>query len=373
MEKKIGPELTLSFLLMAALCCEASIIELFLYSFSKTTTWTDARLYCQKNYIDLVTGIEFSMGWVSEVLLQNDIPQVWIGLHRDPNNVSAWRWIDLKPGDSLATANDISESSYWAKGQQSGQCAFVSTEDLMWHSERCSAGKEFYCTEGGQIIHYKIKLSWYAASLYCSSGMGYLATISKTDKIEKSGWIGLYQEFGETWRWIRPESSNFTNWAGGEPVTADCASLNTSTGLWESHACSENLNFACFTDNLILVKENKTWEDALSHCRNMGSPCQSKLEPCVYSYDLVSLEKSEDYSYIRKRIYKATTDEVWTGLRFLGDSWWWVNGKRLDNQGQLPDCLSQGKHCGTLSKLNEDEWITKDCSEKRNFICYRAR
>lgn len=96
MENKSSPELTLSFLLMAALCSEAFIIERFIYVPSERMNWTDARLYCQRNHVDLVTWNIFPISFLANRLVKNNIKQVWIGLHRDHENVSVWKWINLK-------------------------------------------------------------------------------------------------------------------------------------------------------------------------------------------------------------------------------------------------------------------------------------
>ncbi|TWW79540.1 Transmembrane protein 147 [Takifugu flavidus] len=103
-------------------------------------------------------------------------------------------------------------------------------------------------------------------------------------------------------------------------------------------------------DNLLVVKENKTWEEALNHCLQLNA-CED-YSSCDYTYNLLSLKEGSNLNYIRNRIYGATTTEVWTGLRFLGGSWWWVDGKTLDENWKLPSCPSERNHCGALSEYN---------------------
>lgn len=62
--------------------------------------------------------------------------------------------------------------------------------------------------------------------------------------------------------------------------------------------------------------------------------------------------------------------QVWIGLRFLGGSWWWVDGQKLEQKWMLPSCPSERNHCGTLSKYGTSKWIVGDCTKKLNFICY---
>lgn len=223
--------------------------------------WTEARQYCQMNYIDMVVWHTTDMDAVTEWLVGKDVSEVWLGLHQDPEQKLVWRWINVKTGEGLA-GEDVSKSELW-------------------------------------------------------------------DTLTQAG--------------------------GG------CGFYNTVIKKWYSTDCSKKLPFICYHDNLVLVTENKTWEHALEHCRKMSSASRK--------YDLLSISKSSDFSYVRDRIYKATSEEVWTGLRFLGGEWWWSDGATSEHQEMLPDCPSQWKHCGTVSKYDTGNWTTTDCSERRNFIC----
>ncbi|GLD74883.1 macrophage mannose receptor 1-like protein [Lates japonicus] len=364
MGNKSSPELTLSFLLITALCLEAVHIKSRPYKSMDKMNWTEARLYCQSHYVDLATWNTVKKGALAEYFTEHGINQVWIGLHRDPEKDSVWKWINIKTGEGVS-GDDLSHSSDWADKHPKSHCAVIG-DDQMWHSTHCSKRNYVYCSEGDHISYHKIDLTWYGASQYCQDMNGNLATITKTNTnyFESSGWIGLYRQAGHTWSWIGDLSSNYSDWAPGEPVTEDCGLFDPVTEEWYSKACSEELHPLCFKDKLVVVNENKTWEEALSYCRNMTTS--------DFNYDILSPHYS-DYSYLRERIYsRATTDEVWIGLRLLGGEWWLVSGEEL-NQEMLPECPSQWNHCGTLSKHDTNNWIPRDCSERRNFICYGER
>lgn len=211
------------------------------------------------------------------------------------------------------TGESVSESSDWADRQQSRHCAVVSDKDLMWQSVKCSDEYNFYCSAGDTIHYHHMALGWHNASLSCQENSNNLATITQTNRadLNQTGWIGLYREAGETWSWIGNLPSDYRNWAPGEPLNADCASFDPVTEAYHSKPCSKELPFLCYDDNLVVVKENKTWEEALKHCQTMEKPCSEPPMPCLYQYSLLSLEHFSNYDHIRDRIYKATTDEVW--------------------------------------------------------------
>ncbi|XP_030582316.1 lymphocyte antigen 75-like isoform X2 [Archocentrus centrarchus] len=167
-------------------------------------------------------------------------------------------------------------------------------------------------------------------------------------------WIGLYRE-GETWNWSAGVS-DYTNWVPHEPMNnGDCVTISSLSKQTATHNCSDRFPFICYGDNLLLVNENKTWEEALEYCRAL-------------SYELVSVQP-EDYDYMRSRVMEANTEEVWTGLRFLAGEWLWVNGADM-MYSDLPLCPPMVQHCGTLSKSGTGSMEIRDCAERRNFLCY---
>lgn len=97
MGKKISPEFTVPFLLFAAVCLEAAVLQRHYYHPAQKLNWADARMYCwNNNYIDLVTWNIVDEHWLAEWLVEIEVRQIWIGLQRDPGNDSVWKWINVK-------------------------------------------------------------------------------------------------------------------------------------------------------------------------------------------------------------------------------------------------------------------------------------
>lgn len=184
--------------------------------------------------------------------------------------------------------------------------------DLLWYSDLCLGLHSVYCSQGDDIQYYKGSGTWDQAFQFCRKYNSTLATISTTNKnyLNGDGWIGLYRVGDTKWSWIGDQSSTYTNWARGEPTTPDCGIFYTITEMWYSGVCSRKFYFICSDDNLVVVNENKTWEEALSYCNTITTSCEDSSRPCIYSYKLLSLQYSSDYSYVRGRMYKATTNEV---------------------------------------------------------------
>lgn len=102
---------------------------------------------------------------------------------------------------------------------------------------------------------------------------------------------------GEAWNWSRG-FSNFRNWASDESKEGgDCVSVSSTSKTMSTRDCNARFPFVCLRENLILVKENKTWEEALEHCR-------------ASSYELVSVQPGEDHRTVMDYVMEAETDKV---------------------------------------------------------------
>lgn len=83
--------LTFSFLLMAVLSLEASNIRQQVILITTERTWSQARLHCQRNHIDLISSEVIRRRELGPWLEDSGVKQVWIGEHRD-----AWDWSPRK-------------------------------------------------------------------------------------------------------------------------------------------------------------------------------------------------------------------------------------------------------------------------------------
>lgn len=206
-------------------------------------------------------------------------------------------------------------------------------------------------------------LHWDAAQNYCMANLNNLASVrnqQESTQLPKcnSGacWIGLKKDADNVWRWSDGSTASFLNWKGGQPdKNKYCTTVGGGDQKWSSDVCDESHPFICNKEHLILVNEEMTWEEALDYCRS-------------HFTDLPSVLTSDDFSYAQNAIQDAQTDQVWTGLRYLGSQWYWVHGNQLQTPN-LPVCPAQGRLCGTLPKTGMTLG-TENCEEERNVICY---
>jgi len=93
MGKNSSPEFMLPLLLMTALCVEAKV-QITILSSNEKLSWNDARLFCQKNHVDMVTWDIVSSDWLAKHFGENT-NNFWVGLHRDQVQNNVWKWINV--------------------------------------------------------------------------------------------------------------------------------------------------------------------------------------------------------------------------------------------------------------------------------------
>ncbi|XP_035275423.1 lymphocyte antigen 75-like [Anguilla anguilla] len=236
--------------------------------------------------------------------------------------------------------------------------------------------------EGATILlreHFYVSVfkNWYEALQHCRAQYTGLSNVLTEDDVERvinsvpgrattSAWIGLKQDSDRQWRWSGGKALdiNFNRWASGEPgsdYSNDC--VYARDGLWYNKRCDDHIPFYCCkpcNGELTVVQEKMTWEDALVYCRSNNTNLSSL--PSNYTAEKV----------ISSTV--ATTDFVWTGLRFLMGEWFWVDGEAigLEINWKYPQnsaCPSATRRCGALS-VQEKVFVAMPCDEELNFICY---
>lgn len=98
-----------------------------------------------------------------------------------------------------------------------------------------------------------------------------------------------------------------------EPDDDDnCAYKRRHREAWRGRQCGSNHSFMCYNERLVLVKEKKTWEEALEHCRALEALDPSKPATAYqnHRYDLATLLTEDDHVFAQEKAQEATTQEV---------------------------------------------------------------
>ncbi|XP_039869296.1 uncharacterized protein LOC120722366 isoform X1 [Simochromis diagramma] len=108
-----------------------------------------------------------------------------------------------------------------------------------------------------------------------------------------------------------------------------------------------------------LIKENKTWADALYHCNEEHM-------------DLVSILDNKTQVWVELEAQKADTPFVWLGLHYSCtlDLWFWaddhcVGFDQWADKTRTADCSISG----AMSTSGNHLWYKKSIYDKYNFIC----
>lgn len=250
---------------------------------------------------------------------------------------------------------------------------WLSTEEMkiVWVVLFLSAHCELTLTLIRKHIFMNEAVSWSNAQKYCRENYVDLSTIDTQeelarfkqdahDRMNTESWVGFSKPSADgEWVWSDGSEGTLKNWKRDQPnnpKTDFCAKI--SNGELMDFPCSQNKPFFCYKwePELILVTENKTWEEAFEHCKTKHS-------------GLACLPTSLHLFQAKNKTEATQTPSVWTGLRFLSGSWFWVTGEPLGNLVQLPECPANAFYCGSRN-LEAKSWENRNCKEKLNFLCY---
>ncbi|RXN07505.1 macrophage mannose receptor 1-like protein [Labeo rohita] len=218
--------------------------------------------------------------------------------------------------------------------------------------------------------------TWTEAQRYCREKYTDLATVdnmndmnelnkSVNDRSVQFVWIGLQKTGRDKWQWSSGEPALYLNWATGQPEGRDdCAMM--LNGQWHDIPCSDNRHFICNNNKLVLIKENLTWSEALSYCR------QNHV-------DLVSVHSEEIQRGVMNVVKRAATAAVWLGLHNYCsmNMWLWVSGEIVCYHNWAPGNGTTRENCslenrkGAVQSGGDQRWSSLPESHKLNFICSR--
>nr|XP_033962425.1 macrophage mannose receptor 1-like [Pseudochaenichthys georgianus] len=169
-------------------------------------------------------------------------------------------------------------------------------------------------------------IKWLQAQSYCRthhtdliSGITHINEFKNQD-VSPDSWIGLFREI---WSWSDGKNFSFRNW---DP------------------------------DKVILIKENKTWDEALTYCREKH-------------HDLVSITDRHQQRWVQEKAKMADTEFVWLGMHYTCtlDLWFWVIDRLVCYHNWATDELEE---CGMAAVMERDgKWYKKADNEKFQFIC----
>ncbi|XP_047449459.1 macrophage mannose receptor 1-like [Mugil cephalus] len=360
------------FLLILMGQCSFVLCRLYEYNFIDTeTTREEAQKYCRDNYSDLASVFDQSDVERLKVRGNEFTDEAWIGLHSIAGKEERmWHW--SLPGVEFNETKWLNgEPNDKGTGGRLENCVVMDAPDE-WKDFPCAELQQFVCYDETQLpnktFHFiDYKLTWLDAQSYCRENytdlISGVAQLEEKELIHKRKprsniWIGLFRD---NWRWSDGNNFSFRNWESfndtSGTLTNKCATVK-ETGKWGSDTCDKRKKFFCYDDKVILIKENKTWEEALYYCRDNYN-------------DLVSITNPHQQRWVQERAKKASTPFVWLGLRYscFLDFWFWCSCEVVNYKNWASDESNDCDMSGAMDTGGEHQWVKKQDNEMFNFIC----
>ncbi|KAG7221456.1 hypothetical protein INR49_017225, partial [Caranx melampygus] len=331
---------------------------------NKYKTWEEAQSYCREKYTDLAKVYDMS-DMKRLKTSAGSSAEAWIGLKSKQGGTKMWH--SSQPGKvySENTAN-------WRQGEPNDEGGYENCvrmhEDKKWVDVGCTQRHRFICYDesSSENIHWINNFkTWTEAQSYCRENHTDLVSGDQLEGLDTGGvtqsdiiwWIGLFRD---VWAWSDGSNSSFRHWENFQSGQDQnrCAYLKES-GKWDSADCSERRSFVCYEENMILIQQNLTWDQAVRYCRK-------------HHHDLVSITDPEQQRQVAQKVGKATTPYVWLGLRYSCplDWWVWVSNKLVCYhnwaKGTEPD---QCSHRAAIERGGAHEWSKRNEADLYNFIC----
>lgn len=241
----------------------------------------------------------------------------------------------------------------------------------------------------GKYVYISERMSWHDAQIYCRVFHTDLAPVSsrrdilQLDTLASSWeyiWIGLERDSTDRrkWNWSGGGEVSTFFWRDGQPqnrTDEDYGVIHRSR--FHDATPFDHKPFFCYSPTV--VRERKTWEEAVEYCRE-------------HRTDLASVASETEVALIRTELGKNdTTGDVWIGLHFFSGDWLWVDGQTLayeawgcEGRPACPDtrlaCValqveagSRGDHTASnavCKASSKHAWQAHNCEERLHFVCY---
>uniref|UniRef100_A0A3B4B3N3 C-type lectin domain-containing protein n=1 Tax=Periophthalmus magnuspinnatus TaxID=409849 RepID=A0A3B4B3N3_9GOBI len=115
-----------------------------------------------------------------------------------------------------------------------------------------------------------------------------------------------------------------------------------------------------YIDDMVLITEKKTWEEALVFCRKNYS-------------DLAMMTDKEQQTMVQNKVKIAETEFVWVGLLYacFFEEWIWVNGHWVSSDNENWQIRKESHGCGVSGAMqkNQMKWVKRPLGEQYNFVC----
>ncbi|XP_051245777.1 fucolectin-4-like isoform X2 [Dicentrarchus labrax] len=240
------------------------------------------------------------------------------------------------------------------------QSSNYTAENTPYVSERAIDGNKDICAHT-----LCLEFSWWRIDLEGVYTISCISIYNKDDRtIEKARiYIGNSRESNGTANKINETITNFETTTWNHFHFDQSASGRYITVFSPEHKflilCEVKIYGKKKESPFKLIKENKTWEEALYHCRDN-------------EMDLASILDDEDQAWAELQARDADTDHVWLGLHYtcILQFWFWVDDNRLDFSRL--DQESKEEECDTsvvMEKKEEHLWFRKSDYNEFNFIC----
>nr|XP_014353329.1 PREDICTED: macrophage mannose receptor 1-like [Latimeria chalumnae] len=368
-------------------------------------TWPDAQSYCRTHHTDLISiHNKEEVKTLLEKYGDVDVDFLWIGLWKNASK-DQWTWSSGEP-DKFTNWGDKQPDNYGKREDcvvMLGSSRWYSWWFGHWFNGWSGKWNDWFCNDPVRPFYYmcftgssssgdlkyhliKEKKTWFEARDTCRENYTDLVSITSQQELgEIQGitgraniWIGMYQN---PWQWSNGDEASFQSWDTNEThINADnvCVGMwlknltdkgdgcSSEIGRWAGFRCSANQTyFLCYEEReLVLVKENRSWTDALLYCRKNHA-------------DLISITDPKVQKQVAELARNNSGDGVWIGLRrdILFGFWFWMDGDESDytnwENGVQTD--PQTDHCGYMDKTKNSTWGFQCCLTELNFICSNWR